>query len=154
MSDRDDLPKRGIPFYAMVAETGIAVGGTRTQSILRGEGMEPICATDSSGVSNGVTANTLRQRGINFFCPVLETGLAADSTTMNTLSQRGIPFFCKVSNVGIAQGGTLNIFQLAYRGIPYFCPLDENGTEIAAGGGGGGTTGTPMGLLLSLTYAA
>ena len=133
MSDRDDLPKRGIPFYAMIDETGIAVGGTSTQSILRGKDMEPICATDSSGVSNGVTANTLRQRGINFFCPVLETGLAADATTMNTLGQRGIPLFCAVSNVGVAQGGTLTIGQLAQRGIPYFCPLDENGTATTLG---------------------
>ncbi len=99
---------------------------------LRRRGMEPICAVDATGSASGTSKQTLEQRGIAYFCPVDEAGVAADATTSATLRQRGIQPMCRVSNVGIAQSGSLNITQLAQRGIAFFCPLNESGNEISA----------------------
>lgn len=155
MADKDDLPRRGIPFFAVVDGTGVASGGTLTIPQLRNRGMEPICAVDTSGVAaSGATLATLHNRGIQFFCPVLETGLAADATTSDALRRKGIQPFCKVTASGVAQGGSATIIQLALKGIGYFCPLDESGTEIPDSPPSGPGAGSPMGLLLSLTYSA
>jgi hypothetical protein len=153
VSDFDDLPERGIPFFAVVDASGVAVRGSLTVAQLRARGMEVICEVDSSGSASGTSIATLRNRGINFFCPVDETGVAADATTSATLRNRGIWPACLVSATGVAQDGTKTIAELAARGIAFFCPLDESGEEIASGGGGG-AAGTPMGLLLTLTYAS
>ncbi len=153
MSDIAELHRNGIPFFAVVDENGTAEGGTLTISQLRSRGMEPICEVDATGVaSGGTTTQTLRQRGIQFFCPVDEDGLAAGGVTMATLRQRAIPPVCLVGVDGVAQDGSATKAALDRNGIQFFCPLDENGDEITGTPPVPGGVGSPMGLLLALTY--
>lgn len=135
MSDKDDIRPRGIPGYAVVTAAGVASGGSATINELRAKGMSTICAVDATGDASGTSIATLRTRGIRYFCPVTQAGLAADSTTKEVLRTRGIPFFCLVTPLGVAQVGGDTIAQLRARGIPFFCPLDQNGAEIPDGGG-------------------
>ncbi len=157
MADKDTLPIRGIPYFAIVDGSGVAVGGSLTMAELRRRGMEPICEVDSSGSASGTSIAALQRRGISYFCPVDESGLAADATTSTTLRQRGILPLCKVSSVGVAQSGSLTITQLARRGIGFFCPLDESGNEVSvtgtiiAGGGSYVWTGQDAGLVVGET---
>lgn len=137
MSDKDDIRARGIQGFAVVTAAGVASGGSATVNELRAKGMSTICAVDASGDASGTSIATLRTRGIRYFCPVTQAGVAADATTKETLRTRGIPFFCLVTPLGVAQVGGDTIKQLRERGIPSFCPLDQNGAEIPDGGGGG-----------------
>lgn len=154
MSDKDDLPARGIPFFSLVDELGVSTDGTSaSMNTIRSRGMQPICEVNSSGVAtSGSTMNELRSRGIRFYCAVTESAVTSDAVSLSTLRSRGIPFFCSVGVDGIAVGGTATISQLAARGIPYVCLLDALGGATVTPPAG--TTGQPIGLLLALTKAS
>lgn len=130
MSDKDDLPARGIPFYSLVDELGVSTDGTSaSMNTIRSRGMQPICEVNSSGVAtSGSTLEELRRRGIRFYCAVTENAVTSDAVSLTTLRSRGIPFLCPVDVDGIAVGGTATITQLAARGMPYVCLLDSLGS--------------------------
>lgn len=136
MADIDLLPARGIRGYAVVADTGIAVGGTLTVLQLAQRGMRSICAVNSDGTSSGgLTMLQLGARGIMGCCSVLETGLSTDSAVpILILKQRGLNPMCPVTALGVAQGGSATMIQLAQRGIQGFCPLTEAGAETTFSG--------------------
>ena len=131
MSDKDDLPARGIPAYSLVDENGVSTDGTSaSMNTIRSRGMQPICEVNSSGVAaSSSTMNQLRSRGIRFYCAVTENAVTSDAVTLDTLRSRGIPFFCPVDVNGIAVGGTATIKQLAAKGLPYACLLDSSGSN-------------------------
>lgn len=135
MADKDTLPSKGIPFFAIVDSSGVAVGGTATKEQLGQRGMQSLCQVDALGVTTDtVSMLALAGRGIRPFCVVNETGV--DPTTSATIAQlaaRGIRGLCPVDSSGIAQGGTATIPELARKGIGYFCPLDESGNATTVG---------------------
>lgn len=80
--------------------------GVSTVAVLASRGLLAFAAVDENGVSTDdavSTADVIRRRGIRPMVPVNANGIAATgSATMLTLAQRGLDYFCPVDESGAA----------------------------------------------------
>jgi hypothetical protein len=87
------LAARGIRAFAAVDELGVSSDDAVTKAdTLRMRGIRPLVPVNASGIASPGSASilTLAQRGLGYFCPVDETGTAADLTPVppNTIRAR------------------------------------------------------------------